>query len=64
MRWKRLTNHDGTPYFVNLETVTHIYRYETGGSWLMFAGRNNQGYPASIHVKETPDEILSGIDLS
>lgn len=63
MAWRKLTNSDGATYFVNLDAVTHIYRTE-GGSWLMFAGRNTQGYAASINVKETPDEILSGLDLS
>lgn len=63
MAWRKLTNSDGTPYYVNLDAVTHIYRTESG-SWLMVAGRNNQGYAASINVKETPAEILSGVDLS
>lgn len=62
MAWLRLTNEDGTTFYVNMDYVLCFeHDGERGGATIMTMAPEVD--KATLHVKETPDEIATALKI-
>ena len=72
MMWRKLTDQGGKPIYLNLDAVVMVKAdlHEPvhgsgiiGRSYIEFIGGRGSGAVSSIVVRETPEQILDGINF-